>query len=133
MQRQGTRNPKVSKKMVPLAGLEPALPKELDFESSASTNFTTGARMRLRLAQAIDRRKRGLSITLTKTRAGTPALNLNWPRLQPQIGHRLRHRDHQAGLAQITLMRAIEAIQNTGFPPCTSGKNAPLDDAGGRQ
>ena len=30
--------------MVPLAGIEPALPKELDFESSASTNFTTGAR-----------------------------------------------------------------------------------------
>ena len=29
--------------MVPLAGLEPALRKELDFESSASTNFTTGA------------------------------------------------------------------------------------------
>jgi hypothetical protein len=28
---------------VPLAGLEPALRKELDFESSASTNFTTGA------------------------------------------------------------------------------------------
>ena len=30
-------------KMVPLAGLEPALLTELDFESSASTNFTTGA------------------------------------------------------------------------------------------
>ncbi len=29
--------------VVPLAGIEPALPKELDFESSASTNFTTGA------------------------------------------------------------------------------------------
>ena len=29
--------------MVPPAGLEPALPKELDFESSASTNSTTGA------------------------------------------------------------------------------------------
>jgi hypothetical protein len=29
--------------MVPLAGLEPALLAELDFESSASTNFTTGA------------------------------------------------------------------------------------------
>ena len=32
--------------MVPLAGLEPALLAELDFESSASTNFTTGARGR---------------------------------------------------------------------------------------
>ena len=32
--------------MVPLAGIEPALPKELDFESSASTNFTTGACLR---------------------------------------------------------------------------------------
>ncbi len=31
------------KEMVPLAGLEPALLTELDFESSASTNFTTGA------------------------------------------------------------------------------------------
>ena len=30
--------------MVPLAGIEPALLAELDFESSASTNFTTGAR-----------------------------------------------------------------------------------------
>jgi hypothetical protein len=30
-------------KMVPLAGLEPAFLSELDFESSASTNFTTGA------------------------------------------------------------------------------------------
>ena len=29
--------------MVPLAGIEPALLAELDFESSASTNFTTGA------------------------------------------------------------------------------------------
>ena len=29
--------------MVPLAGLEPALPKKLDFESSASTNSATGA------------------------------------------------------------------------------------------
>ena len=29
--------------MVPLAGIEPALLSELDFESSASTNFTTGA------------------------------------------------------------------------------------------
>ena len=32
--------------LVPLAGLEPALLAELDFESSASTNFTTGARGR---------------------------------------------------------------------------------------
>ena len=30
--------------MVPLAGLEPALLAELDFESSASTNSATGAR-----------------------------------------------------------------------------------------
>ena len=30
--------------LVPLAGLEPALLSELDFESSASTNSTTGAR-----------------------------------------------------------------------------------------
>ena len=30
--------------MVPLAGVEPALPKELDFESSASTNSATEAR-----------------------------------------------------------------------------------------
>ncbi len=29
--------------MVPLAGLEPARLAALDFESSASTNFTTGA------------------------------------------------------------------------------------------
>ena len=29
--------------MVPPAGLEPALPKEPDFESGASTNSTTGA------------------------------------------------------------------------------------------
>ena len=36
--------------MVPLAGLEPALLTELDFESSASTNFTTGALMLLNLA-----------------------------------------------------------------------------------
>lgn len=31
-------------KMVPLAGIEPALLAELDFESSASTNSATGAR-----------------------------------------------------------------------------------------
>jgi hypothetical protein len=30
--------------MVPLAGVEPALLAELDFESSASTNSATGAR-----------------------------------------------------------------------------------------
>ena len=33
----------VSEKMVTLAGLEPALLAELDFESSASTNSATGA------------------------------------------------------------------------------------------
>jgi hypothetical protein len=32
--------------MVPLAGIEPALLAELDFESSASTNSATGARTR---------------------------------------------------------------------------------------
>jgi hypothetical protein len=32
--------------LVPLAGIEPALLAELDFESSASTNSTTGARFR---------------------------------------------------------------------------------------
>jgi hypothetical protein len=32
------------KKMVPRVGLEPTLLSELDFESSASTNSTTGAR-----------------------------------------------------------------------------------------
>lgn len=31
-------------KMVPLAGIEPALLAELDFESSASTNSAIGAR-----------------------------------------------------------------------------------------
>ena len=38
---------KVSKNnmlVVPLAGIEPALLSESDFESDASTNFTTGAR-----------------------------------------------------------------------------------------
>jgi hypothetical protein len=39
--------------MVPLAGVEPALLAELDFESSASTNSATGARDRdLRCARA---------------------------------------------------------------------------------
>jgi hypothetical protein len=33
----------VDRKMVPLAGIEPALLAELDFESSASTNSATGA------------------------------------------------------------------------------------------
>ena len=32
--------------MVPLAGLEPALLAEMDFESIASTNFATGAALR---------------------------------------------------------------------------------------
>ena len=36
-------HPNVMSFLVPLAGLEPALLTELDFESSASTNFTTGA------------------------------------------------------------------------------------------
>ena len=45
--------------MVPLAGLEPALLAELDFESSASTNFTTGAPGCLRcLAEGRKLRKR---------------------------------------------------------------------------
>lgn len=43
--------------MVPLAGLEPALRKELDFESSASTNFTTGAREEQRLDDPFQGRK----------------------------------------------------------------------------
>jgi hypothetical protein len=34
---------RLSLKMVPLAGIEPALLAELDFESSASTNSATGA------------------------------------------------------------------------------------------
>lgn len=41
--RAGAEGGIAQSKMVPLAGIEPALPKELDFESSASTNFTTGA------------------------------------------------------------------------------------------
>jgi site-specific DNA recombinase len=45
------------KEMVPLAGLEPARISPLDFESSASTNFTTGA-VGGRLAQAADVRNR---------------------------------------------------------------------------
>jgi hypothetical protein len=38
-------NPKYcfEKRLVPLAGIEPALLAELDFESSASTNSATGA------------------------------------------------------------------------------------------
>lgn len=43
--------------MVPLAGIEPALLAELDFESSASTSSATGARaaefIRLRSARTI--------------------------------------------------------------------------------
>ena len=50
--------------MVPLAGLEPALRKELDFESSASTNFTTGA-LRERLAESSAGRKRGLKANVS--------------------------------------------------------------------
>ncbi len=38
--------------MVPLAGLEPALLAETDFESVASTNSATGARGRFRPAGA---------------------------------------------------------------------------------
>src|ERR1044072_8967323 len=34
----------IGDRMVPLAGIEPALLAELDFESSASTNSATGAR-----------------------------------------------------------------------------------------
>jgi hypothetical protein len=36
-------NFRAQKRMVPQAGLEPALLSEQDFESSASTNSTTGA------------------------------------------------------------------------------------------
>jgi hypothetical protein len=36
--------------VVPLAGIEPALLAELDFESSASTNSATGARRRIIVA-----------------------------------------------------------------------------------
>jgi hypothetical protein len=35
----------LDKVLVPLAGIEPALLAELDFESSASTNSATGANM----------------------------------------------------------------------------------------
>ena len=57
MPTQAFRNRKGSKegaifirkiKVVPLAGIEPALLAELDFESSASTNSATGARPRAR-------------------------------------------------------------------------------------
>ena len=39
-----TPNSNENSKMVPPAGLEPALPKKTDFESVASTNSATGAR-----------------------------------------------------------------------------------------
>ena len=42
--------PKMRLPMVPLARLERALPKKLDFESSASTNSATGAARRRALA-----------------------------------------------------------------------------------
>ena len=43
--------------VVPLAGVEPALLAELDFESSASTNSTTGALLAgARLLAALARR-----------------------------------------------------------------------------
>src|ERR1019366_3556298 len=44
--------------LVPLAGIEPALLAELDFESSASTSSATGARAR-RMDGDIERRRRG--------------------------------------------------------------------------
>ena len=40
--------------MVPLAGIEPALLAELDFESSASTNSATGARTGVGPARGAD-------------------------------------------------------------------------------
>lgn len=41
--RNGVAGGIAQRKMVPLAGIEPALLAELDFESSASTNSATGA------------------------------------------------------------------------------------------
>lgn len=43
--------------MVPPAGIEPALPKERDFESRASTNSTRGAE--------------GIAATIVRTRQGS--------------------------------------------------------------
>jgi hypothetical protein len=40
------------KRVVPLAGIEPALLAELDFESSASTSSATGATPRRKLSGA---------------------------------------------------------------------------------
>ena len=46
------------RRMVPLAGIEPALLAELDFESSASTSSATGARA-WRMVGDIERRPGG--------------------------------------------------------------------------
>jgi hypothetical protein len=46
--------------LVPLAGIEPALLAELDFESSASTSSATGARTR-RMVGDIERRPRSVN------------------------------------------------------------------------
>ena len=51
--------------LVPLAGIEPALLSELDFESSASTNSTTGA-----IGRRIPSPRSGRNITGT-TRGST--------------------------------------------------------------
>lgn len=49
--------------MVPEAGLEPAHISILDFESSASTNFTTQARINLRVGSV---QKKSLKLSKTE-------------------------------------------------------------------
>ena len=45
----------LEKQVVPRVGLEPTLLSELDFESSASTNSTTGARLGGQFLNGLDR------------------------------------------------------------------------------
>jgi hypothetical protein len=83
--------------MVPLAGLEPALLAELDFESSASTNFTTGAPRCLPLpsggpkAPQADRSVAGRLAAIAE-RLGN--MDAPYPIHTGEIGDRPRHAHH---------------------------------------
>src|SRR5437879_470471 len=71
--------------VVPLAGIEPALLAELDFESSASTNSATGAFARL-AGRRRSRSRRNIAggdcrstRVSTRPEAGMPVVRTPWP------------------------------------------------------
>src|SRR6202035_3369362 len=99
--------------MVPLAGIEPALLAELDFESSASTNSATGASRSAKAAEvAKPAEYSGRRVPVSpRVKGGAEGTMLDHPNGFPQP--RRRQRVDATGLAISPLPTGCRQRQNT--------------------